>query len=163
MKYLLLGSLLFLAACYGKTPEKTGLEGRQLASFDLLLTDSSTVFNTRDIPTGKPFILFVFDPHCPYSKAQIQSIVDEMKKLKNINLYIFGIAPLKEIKDFSTHYNLSQYNNITIGQDQKNMYGQYMNITGVPYIAIYDKDKKLKNSFTGVTDIDIIKEIASEN
>jgi peroxiredoxin len=163
MKYLLLGALLFLVACYGKTPEKTGMEGKQLPSFNLLLTDSATIFNTREIPTGKSFILFVFDPHCPYSRAQMQSMVDKMEKFKDINFYVFGIAPLNEIKDFATHYKLSKHANITVGIDQKNAYGQYMNIMAVPYIAIYDKDKKLKNSFSGETDMDMIKEIAQEN
>jgi thiol-disulfide isomerase/thioredoxin len=157
MKFSLLISLLLFGACYGKKPEKTGKEGKTLPTFQILLSDSTTWLNTNDINPGKPFVLFLFGPNCPYSKVQMQDIIDNMEKFKS--LQIFAITPysFKQMEKFYKNYNLKNYPNITVGRDPHNFFGKYIETSGVPFIAIYDKDKKLVKAFRGKTDINDIK------
>jgi hypothetical protein len=54
--FLVVGWSLFTAFSTLATT-KTGMEGRLIPSFNLLLVDSATHLNTDDIPTGKPFIV----------------------------------------------------------------------------------------------------------
>lgn len=157
---LILG--LYLAGCYSKQPEKTGLEGKPLPSFKLLLTDSTTYFDTKDISKGKPVALFLFGPHCPYSKAQMEEIIEDMDKLKDIHFYIFTTWPFSQMKEFYSHYQLNKYPNITMGQDYKNFFVGYFEAKGVPYMAIYGKDLKLRKAFVGKIFGSQIKEIAED-
>lgn len=138
-----------LAACFGRKPEKTGLEGKSMPSFNLLLADSNTRFNTGSIPSGEPVVLFYFGPHCPYSRSQMEEIIEEMSILKNIHFYIFTITPFSEMKDFYNHYQLYKFKNITVGIDSAIFFKSYFEAPGVPYMAIYGKEKKLNKVFMG--------------
>ena len=48
-KLIIIAGLL-LAGCYAKDAEKTGHEGEKIPSFNLLLSDSTTYFNTKNVP-----------------------------------------------------------------------------------------------------------------
>ena len=163
MKYISLFLLLSaLVGCFAKDPLKTGLEGNPLPSFNLLLADSITHFNTSKIPTGRPIVLFYFGPHCPYSRAQMDNIVKDMAILKDIRFYIFTSYSFGEMKSFYNHYQLKKYLNITTGVDTENFFGNYFEARGVPYLAIYNKDKRLNKAFIGKMYGSQIKEVAEE-
>ncbi|GAA0552381.1 hypothetical protein GCM10009415_37930 [Chitinophaga japonensis] len=53
------------------------------------------------------------------------------------------------MKDFYHHYQLNKYANITTGIDADLFFGNHFKTNRVPYVAIYGKDKKLKEVFTG--------------
>lgn len=147
LPFFLLAVLLF--GCYAKEPQKTGHEGKALPEFSFLLTDSITYFNTGAIPAGKPVVLFYFSPHCPYCRAQVDEIIEDIDKLKNIQFYMITSFPLPEMKHFYQEFQLSKYPNITMGRDTTNFLADYFEVTGVPYMAIYGKDKKLRKAFMG--------------
>jgi hypothetical protein len=140
---------MLLAGCYGRDPDKTGLEGKAMPEFNLLLTDSSTILNTKSIPAGQPAALFFFGPHCPYSRAQMKEIIDDMSRLKDIHFYVLTPAPFNQMRSFNNDFKLQQYPNITVGQDFKNFFADYFKTPGVPYMAIYGKNKKLNQCFIG--------------
>jgi thiol-disulfide isomerase/thioredoxin len=155
--------LVALTGCFGKTPEvKTGKEGKPMPSFNLLLMDSITRLNTSSIPTGQPIVLFLFNPYCPYCRAQTEEITKEIKSLSNIRFYFFSIYSHNEIKGYYKHYQLSRFTNISVGQDYDNYFGNYYPVSGVPYLAIYDINKKLKKVLIGKVGINLIKDIAFE-
>jgi thiol-disulfide isomerase/thioredoxin len=153
---------LFIASCYSKKPENNGLKGKPLPSFTLLLADSTNYFNTSNVVAGKPSAFFFFGPHCPYSRAQMEGIIDNIKILKDIQFYIFTITAFSEMKGFYNHYKLAKYPNIKVGIDTSAFFQNYFKIRGVPYIAIYGKDKKLKESFSGETSSEVILKAAEE-
>lgn len=151
-----------ISSCYRKEANRTGLEGKPLPTFQLLLTDSTTYFSTNSIPKGKPIVLFDFGPHCPYSLAQMEEILGEMSLLEDINFCIFTTWPFPEMKKFYTHFKLNKYPNITVGFDYTNFFGDYFKSQGVPYIAIYGKDKLLNKTFIGKIYSKQIKEASEE-
>jgi len=154
--------ITFLYGCYAKKPEQTGLEGKPLPAFNLLLTDSLTRFNTGNIPTGKPVVLFYFGPHCPYSKAQMEEIIEDMDRLKNIQFYLFTTSSFQEMKDFYEHYRLQQYQNVKVGLDYNHFFMDYYEVIGVPYMAIFGKDKRLNQAFVGEVYGKQIKKVAEK-
>lgn len=141
--------LAILAGCYSAEPEKTGLEGKAMPSFKLLLPDSSTYIDTKNIKTGKPAVIFYYSPHCAYSRAQMEEMIEEMEKLENAQLYVVTSSSFAEMKQFFTHYRLNKYPNIVTAFDYTNFVGNYFKVTGFPYTAIYDKEKKLNKAFVG--------------
>ena len=135
--------------CYGVEPEKTGLEGKPIPSFEILLPDSSTYIDTKSIQTDKPVVLFYYGPYCPYSRAQMQEMIENISIMKKIQFILITNAPFSDMKKFCAHYGIDKYKNITAGIDYNNFLGDYYKITGVPFTAIYDKNKKLISAFTG--------------
>jgi thioredoxin-related protein len=156
-------SLLLLAifSCHGRrTIVISGLEGKPLPSFNMLLTDSITYLKSENIPVGQPFVLFYFSPFCPYCKAQVEKIKQEIKIIKDLQFYFIAEFPLYQIKQYDQHYGLSNYTNITLAQVRDTSFSKYYNIHGVPYMAVYNKQKKLKEVLLGISDVEVIKEIA---
>ncbi|NII25840.1 redoxin domain-containing protein [Pseudoflavitalea sp. X16] len=151
-----------MAGCFGADPQKTGLEGKPLPEFSLLLPDSATWFNSKNIPSGKPIAIFYFNPYCPYCKAQTTEIIEDMDKLKNIQFYFVTNYPLMDLKKFYNEYQLVKYPNITTGVDTGMVVNDYFEIAGVPYIAIYSKNKTLNKTFMGKIYSSQLKKVAEE-
>ena len=101
--------LAFLCGCSGQVPKKTGLEGKLLPSFNLLLLDSSTNFNTSSIPSGKLIILLYFSPECPFCCAEIDEITDHIQSFKDVRFYIISNFSLGDLKQYSGHQGLNKY------------------------------------------------------
>jgi thiol-disulfide isomerase/thioredoxin len=164
MKYLSITIIYFyLTSCSGKLSEQKVPEGSVLPSFNLLLPDSSSYTNTERIAFGKPSVLFFFGPHCPYSKAQVKEITKHINELKNIQFYLFTSYPFISMQQFYTDFGLKAFPNITTGFDYNNFFAPYFDVKAVPYIAVYGRDKKLKQIFTGLVSFDKIIETTATN
>jgi peroxiredoxin len=139
---------LFLVSCFGVVAEKTGKEGQEMPDFNILLTDN-TVLNTRNLSAGKPIVLFYISPYCPYCNKQTKDILSEMGDFSDIQFLFITSYPLEEIEKFKKGYNLSKYPNITVGVDTAHFIHDYFGAEGVPYTAVYNKNKKLNKTFLG--------------
>src|SRR5689334_11536922 len=103
--------LVMLTGCFGITPQKTGKEGKPMPDFNILLADN-TVLHTRDIPVGKPVVIFYFSPYCPHCKVVTEDIVEEMGDLKNIQFYFVTNYGFHDMEGFKKQYQLTKYTNI---------------------------------------------------
>ncbi|WP_217602353.1 redoxin domain-containing protein [Chitinophaga sp. GbtcB8] len=161
LENLLLAMVLIATySCTNKEAIKTGMEGKELPAFELLLADSVTHFNTANSPVSKPVVLFYFSPYCPYCRAQMGDIAQKMDKLKNIQFYMFTSFPFSDMKHFYEEYKVRQYPNIQMGLDLKNFFPNYFETQVVPYTAIYGKDRKLRKVFIGQVYSSQIKAVA---
>jgi len=142
---------------------KTGFEGKPLPVFNILLPDSATVLSTADIPKGSPLVLLFFSPNCPFSQAEMNSIVKDMPALKNVRFCIITNSPFTQLKEFYSYYALSQYSNITAGEDVKNYFQAHYKPIGVPYTLIFNKAMQLNKAFVGTMLGQQIEEIAKED
>lgn len=153
--------ILMLSSCHENKPKiKTGLEGKAMPAIDLLLADNNAHLNTGNIKTGKPTILFAFEPWCPYCKAQTRSIISHIESLKEIDIYFVTNSAYPQFKVFYDKFELAKYPNIKAGIDYTYEFANYFKTSSVPYMAIYDKDKKLKQVLKGKNYISTIKDIA---
>ena len=151
-------SIIVFCGCFNQQPVRTGQEGKQLPHFTLLLSDSITYVNSSTMHVdGQPIVLFYYSPQCPYCRAQMADMVNDIKNLKDIKMFIVTAQPFKEMKSFITQYNLNNYNNIIAGADVTHFFSGYFSLTGVPFTAIYGKDKKLKEAYLGKIDTRQIK------
>jgi len=153
--------IVTLASCSNNdTPIVTGYEGKPMPDFDMLKMDSITQLNTASIPTGKPIVMFLFSPYCPYCRAQTEDILKNVSKLENVRLYMVSPFPFALLKDYDQQFHLSRYPAITVVLDTKNVFGVYYKANAVPFIAIYNKDKMLKQVLMGKTGVNTIRKAA---
>jgi len=142
---------------------KTGFEGQSLPGFDLLLPDSTTVFNTADIPKGRPVVLMYFSPNCPYSQAEMNNIINDISVLKNIQFCIFTTWPFRQFKGFYAYFKLNKYSNIIAGEDFKHFFEDHFKPKGVPYTMVYNKDRILSKAFLGTMPSAQIEEVVAKD
>jgi thiol-disulfide isomerase/thioredoxin len=153
--------LLILVSCQNKAPKiTTGLEGKPMPKIDLLLEDSTTHLDINNIQSGRPAILFAFEPWCPYCKAQTKSIIANIKSLNGIDFYFLTNSAYPGFKEFYKRFELEKYPNIKAGIDYNYTFARYFKTSQVPVMAIYDPNKKLKQLLTGKNYISTIKDIA---
>jgi thiol-disulfide isomerase/thioredoxin len=149
-----------LGGCFDPPKVKIQLEGRPMPSFELILQDSVTHLHTDSIPEGRPVVLFYFNPDCPYCKAQMKDITTNIAALTNIDFYLLTNYDYNELKSFYKDFNLVNYPNIIAGIDYTNYFNTHFPVSAVPFLVIYDKDKRLKKILVGRHDINIIRQMA---
>lgn len=145
--------------CQRNNLPKTGLEGNPIPSVNVFCSDSITYLNTGNIPAGKPIVLLLFDPYCPYCRAETEDILKNMKSMQDVRFYLLTSSPFNDMTAFYKNFALSKYKNVTVGIDTGFAFIKYFKISGVPFTAIYDDEKKLKQTFSGKIEAKVIKDI----
>jgi thiol-disulfide isomerase/thioredoxin len=157
---VLLGALLIcIASCKKIRPTITGHEGQIMPTFNILLQDSVTLINTGRL-RGPSYVVFYFNPNCPFCKAQTRDIIKNIGKFHNTEFFFITSWSFNEMKAYSYQFNLKQYPQIKVGTDDSVAFVNYFRLTAAPFIAIYDKDKKLKNAFLGRVPVQQLLDIA---
>ncbi|MDR3715803.1 MAG: hypothetical protein P4L51_23565 [Puia sp.] len=163
MKYALLYLLpIILYSCREDTSNVTAMEGKVLPTCTIQLSDSVRFINTADIPTGKPIVLFIFSPYCAICRAQLADILQNKEILANTRLYLLTDAPYQDMKVFYDYFKLQNYPGVTVGSDSTHFWERYFNVPGVPYMAIYNPTKRLKQIIIGKSSANAIENIAFE-
>lgn len=67
-----------------------------------------------------------------------------------------------EFKKFYDEFHLNKYPAIAAGTDGHHVFQEYFQSAKIPYLAIYDKNKSLKQALIGKNYISTIKEIISD-
>lgn len=126
-------------------------KSRDLPEFKIRLLDSVTVFNTRDIPKGKPTLLVLFDPDCKHCQALMPTLLNKMDSLKNIQFYFITMSNYKLPMDkFYAEFKLGSYPNIKrVGRDYQMFFLDYYGVRHFPSFVMYDKKKKFVHYFEG--------------
>ena len=160
MKYgiIILVAITFISCDY-KPTNKPELEGQLLPNFNLLLVDSVTYFNTSTLKSNMPTILFYFSPNCPYSRAQMEDFVSNIQSLRGIQFCILTTELFNDLKTFYKDYRLNSFPNMTVGEDYTHFFQTYFKTNAVPYLAIYDVHKRLKQVLIGKSEIGTIREL----
>jgi hypothetical protein len=147
-------SLVLLASCFAKPKP-------EIPVFNLMLPDSVTIFNTQNIPEGKPSLLVWFSPDCEHCQRETAELLRSMGSLKKVNFYFLTIEPIERIRLFNDSFKLYRYPNITIGMDYKFFFPAHYQNKGVPYSMLFDRDKVLRAAFKGEVPVSkVIKAVA---
>lgn len=117
----------------------------RLPAFNILLTDSSTIFNTYNIPKGRPVMLMLFDPDCSHCKDEMKALLRGMDSLKDVRIYLVTtVHSISAIKQFYNDFHLADYQQIeAIGRDYEFFFVTYYGAKFVPDIVLYDENKQL--------------------
>src|SRR5258708_39663022 len=141
--FALVGWILFTAFT-APAVAKTGHEGQILPAFKLQLPDSTTYFNTADIPSGRSFIMIGFSPTCRHCREQLVDIIKHIDEFKTAHIYYVTTATFARMKTFYQINKLEKYPNIVVGRDSANRFFSYFKAPGTPYTTIYDSKKRLR-------------------
>ena len=124
-----------------------------LPAFNIKLMDSVTIFNTYNIPEGKPTAIMLFSPECKHCKRTIKALIKGMDSIKNIQFYLVtGYHDFAAIRAFYEEHHLADYKNIqVVGRDYEFFFLSFYETKMVPDIVLYDAHKKLVKLIEGET------------
>jgi hypothetical protein len=136
-----------------------GPKGRTgLPALTMRLVDTTILLNTDQIKTGMPLVIIYFSPDCSHCREETRQLVSHIDQFKNVRFLFLTPMSYDDLIYFYKEFKLDRYPNITVGQDNHLSFYHYFNPKGIPYTAVYDNDKKLKQIFVGFDGVDNILE-----
>jgi peroxiredoxin len=125
--------------------------------FQIQLIDSS-LFESTDIPTGKPVIITYFNPECGHCQLEAKDISDNLDKFKNAFLLFVSYQPMDQIKSFAQQFKLDTQSNIRFARDKNYFIPAFYRVEFTPYNALYDKNGKFVRVYpTGMNVKEVIE------
>ena len=126
-----------------------------LPAFNIRMMDSVTIFNTYNIPKGKPTLIVLFSPDCKHCKAMTRQLLKGMDSLKGIQIYmITPMHSMTAIRNFYEEFHLGDYPEIKLaGRDYEFFFHDFYGTKLVPDLVLYDERKKLIKLFEGNTTV----------
>ena len=152
LRMILAIALLFPALYSAGQAKKDSLAYQKyptLPAMMLLLPDSATTINLYDVPKGRPTVLFFFSPDCDHCHMTTKALLEKMDSMKVADFYFFTFMPLSTLRPFAAQYRLADYKNITVAKDFQFFFPSFYGATTVPYLVIYDRNKKLVKLYDG--------------
>lgn len=98
----------------------------------------------------------VFHPECEHCQHEAEDITKNIDRFKGIQIIMSTMVPLQEMKAFMAKYNLAAHNNIIVAQDYSFFLPPYYQFNNLPFLAFYNKKKKLVSTFGGTLPVDKI-------
>lgn len=128
----------------------------------LLLADSSTRWQLKtNLKKNQQLMIMLFNPDCDHCQHETEQLIKNIDRFKDIQIVMSTTKPFSEMKHFVNRYELRKYPNITVGKDIAFVMIPYYNVKNLPYLAFYDKNKKLISIFEGTLGMDSILKIFS--
>ena len=135
----------------------------KIPSFNILELDSSTWFTEKQLPANKPTVIVYFSPDCGHCQMTAKEWVNDIDKVKDVELVWVSYHTISQIKDFADTYGLSHFNNVVFGRDVNYYFVPYYKIPSTPFMAVYDKKGKFLKAYEGGTNAETIAELIKES
>jgi thiol-disulfide isomerase/thioredoxin len=132
-----------------------------IPNFTVLKTDS-TFANQSVIPKNKPVVIIYFSPECGHCQITADEFGKRMKEMRDIYFIWVSYYPLPEIKEFAKKFNLQQFTNITIGRDPNYTIPSYFRVKYTPFMAVYNKEHHLIQTYGQGTEADTLIDLLKE-
>lgn len=133
-----------------------------IPSFKLLSLDSSTVQTKALLSKDKPVMILLFSPDCDHCKALTEEIVKNKKKFKNIRVIMSSFKSLALIKPFYEATKASEVPGLLIGKDYSWYFSSYFKFNKYPFVALYNKNHELINTYEYTIDLDQMADILNK-
>ncbi|HMO33176.1 MAG TPA: redoxin domain-containing protein [Lacibacter sp.] len=124
------------------------LQGLPLPDFKLELPDGSA-FYTDNLPKNKPVVIILFSPDCDHCREQTRELVDQIHRLRQVQLVMATVLPHDKMKAFYQEFGIGKHRNIVMGRDPLFFFSRYFQSHYIPFTAVYNKKRELVATFDG--------------
>ena len=153
--FVLIGFIINLSA--QQKMKAAAIRYPTIPPFTLLKIDSTTL--TRDdLTKNKKTLIMYFSPTCDHCILQIDSMLANINKFKDVQILMVTYQPLDEMRKFYGEKKISSYKNIKMGRDIKFFFPPFYKMNNLPFLALYDEKAKLLTVFEGTTKLSFILE-----
>ena len=117
--------------------------------FQILLSDSTTLYTRAQLPKGMATGFIVFSPDCSHCQQEAEAIVANKEKLNDIQIVMITMNPFPAMKEFITRYKLNEVPNLVVGRDIYYLMPTFYRFHHLPFHAMYNKEGNLLSTFEG--------------
>ena len=117
---------------------------------------------TRNKLKDEAAIFIYFNSECDYCQSEAVKIRESIAEFKNIQLLFISFEEARIIKKFGQEYELMDFDNITFLEDRNGKFSEIFDVNSIPYIVVYNSNKKLLKKFKGATGVKKIIEIINK-
>lgn len=125
----------------------------RVPKFEIQQTNNTLFFSDK-LKKNTPLIIMFFSPGCDHCIHQFEDMTKRKKDLQNFQIVMATYQPVEELAAFNKKYNLAQYPNIITGRDVNYFFPMFFHIRNFPYLAFYDKNGNLIDTFEGNMTVD---------
>ncbi|MGC4058106.1 MAG: hypothetical protein QM743_08285 [Chitinophagaceae bacterium] len=124
-----------------------------LPAFSIRLIDGG-YFNTARIRKGSPSVLMLVSPDCHHCSALVRELKDSLAAISNVN-FVLASPPMlfEEIQKFAVVNGIARQGQLKIGQDTAFFFGSFFHAGTVPFVVVYDRQKKWFSTLSAMNHI----------
>jgi thioredoxin-related protein len=152
--------LFFIYAAQSQTPnnvpEPPYLKNPGIPPFKLLKVDSVHFVTREDLKKNHRVMIMFFSPECDHCKHQMNDILADYNKFRDIEIVMATYQPFDEMKSFYTYYRIADHPEILMGRDEKFMLPPYFRMQSLPCLVLYDKKGNFVRKFEGNQKVDTL-------
>lgn len=103
-------------------------------------------------------IVMMFNPTCGHCEDMTRAMEENIFLFKKTNIVLVAAANMFDnLEFFKKNVKANQFPSIKVGVDSSQFIDQSFNYNGLPQVNIYDHDRKLIKTFSGITTVDSLK------
>ena len=107
----------------------------------------------------KPSVFVYFNSECNYCQLEAKNIQERLEDFKEVQLIFISFEEKEIIQKFAKEYQLINQENVLFLEDRKGEFSELFDVNSIPFMVIYDEDKKLLQKFKGAVKVDKILNI----
>lgn len=148
------------SSCAQPAPASKSKAAQGIPNYKILNTDSVYV-TPANLKKNMPVMIIYFSPDCSHCQHLMYELKPKMNDLKNVQVVMITFtSQMKAIQVFQRDFDLKKYPNFTVGTEGDSfVVQQYFDVHSTPYIALYDKNRKLVKAWEKAPPVD---ELADE-
>lgn len=113
-------------------------------------------FNNQNLKNDASVVFIYFNSECDFCETEAEMIKSNLEKFKEVQLIFISSEKLNKIKTFAENHRLNNSANIHFLQDKQSTFTSTFDVTGLPTVVIYNKQKELVEKIKGQVKIDHI-------
>ncbi len=122
------------------------------------VSDNKSVVTDKMVSNDANLVVMMFNPTCEHCEDMTSAIEKNIFLFKKTHVVLVAGAMMTPYLDlFRKNMKLDQYPGIKMGVDSSQFIDNTFRYEGLPQVNIYDHDRKLLKTFSGITTIDSIK------
>jgi len=157
-KLILFFGLIAIATSSCAQTTKTSSKADQgIPPYHILTTDSVYV-TPANLKKDKAVMVIYFSPDCSHCQHLMYELKPKMDAFKNTQvIMVTFVQQIKAIQVFARDFDLKKYPNFTVGTEGYTYVVQkYFDVHTTPYIALYDKNRKLVKAWDKAPSVDTL-------
>ena len=133
-----------------------------IPKFELKTLDNVS-FTNENLKPNTSTVFIYFNSECDFCHHEAESINQNLKKFKNVQLVFVSTESIEILKQFSEKYNLNNHPKINFLYDNNYSFSSKFNAFSIPYILIYNKNNELIKKNNGQLNANGILRVLNEN
>lgn len=127
--------------------------GDQLPAFQMTKS-SGKIFESRQLKNNSPVLLIYFAPDCDHCMVLLHEFFKKTAAFKNAEVVLVSFRPVQQMIPFEKKYGTAQHANLHVGTEGWSFFlRNHFRLQKTPFVALYDKQKKLVCSFRETTSL----------